>query len=140
MRGKAMTGRSGIGFAISAYGRIDSLMAVGVAIAVALGLQLERVFISTMIFVVDQSNRTELARNASGDLLRDWVGRNRGSIPQCRVGVGRRFGDPGLDPESLFSSQTIQNCAGRLQRLDSLVGAGCRSHSRCGIDRSWQWA
>ena len=37
---------------------------VSVALAVVLGLQCERVFISTMIFVVDQSNRVELAGNA----------------------------------------------------------------------------
>lgn len=37
---------------------------VSVALAVLLGLQCERTFVSTMIFVVDQSNRVELARNA----------------------------------------------------------------------------
>lgn len=59
-----MTPRSGIKIRGLGYAGSDSLLAIGTAIAVTLGLQLERVFISTMIFAVDQSNRTELARNA----------------------------------------------------------------------------
>jgi endonuclease/exonuclease/phosphatase family metal-dependent hydrolase len=49
--------------------RQGAVVATAVALALVLGLQCERVFVPTMIFDVDQSNRFELARNAVGVFL-----------------------------------------------------------------------
>ncbi|CAN5863357.1 hypothetical protein BH20CHL4_BH20CHL4_07800 [soil metagenome] len=51
-----------------------AIVASAVALALVLGLQCERVFVPTMIFDVDQSNRAELARNAIAVFLMIVIG------------------------------------------------------------------